>query len=453
VSPVIESLGIRFARAERFAPPELLPWDTSTGTGRFGDACPQPPGEVFMASDMTKSEDCLHLNVWTPSLDGRRPVLVWIHGGGYRQGSGDHFLSRGQVLAERGDVVVVTMNYRLGALGFAAHPDLAANLGLLDQQAGLRWVRENIAGFGGDPANVTLFGESAGAGSVGMQLIMPGSAGLFERAIMESGAGRPVPMERAARLTEELATELGVPVTGLRDVAADDLVTAQTAVEARRSGAMVFAPVIDGDVVVDEAEPAGVPLIAGTNVDEWKLLGMRDPKRADLDEDGLRRRVERATGDRTAEVIDVYRDARAARGEGVSPADLWYAIQTDVFFRVPALRTADRHAGYAPTFAYLFGWRSPALDGWLGACHVLEIPFVFGLQGTADLAGFTGSGPDADALSDRMMSAWLAFARGEEPWLRHDPGTRPTMVFDVESRIELAPREPERAVLDAVLPA
>src|SRR5918996_944656 len=169
---VVEVLGIRFATAERFGPPQLLPW-TGDHLGRFGDACPQPPGEVFMASDMTQSEDCLYLNVWTPSRDGSRPVMVWIHGGGYRQGSGDHFLSRGHVLAERGDVVVVTCDYRLGALGFAG----GTNCGLLDQQAALRWVRTNIADFGGDPANVTLFGESAGAGSVGMQLVMPRSAG------------------------------------------------------------------------------------------------------------------------------------------------------------------------------------------------------------------------------------------------------------------------------------
>src|SRR3954453_1697228 len=195
---VIETLGIRFATAERFGAPQPLDWDGAS-LGRFGDACPQPPGEVFMASDMTKSEDCLYLNVWTPSLDGRRPVLVWIHGGGYRQGSGDHFLSRGQVLAEKGDVVVVTLNYRLGALGFLG----GTNVGLLDQQCALQWVRANIAAFGGDPANVTLFGGAAGAGSVGTQLVMPWSRGLFVRPVMQRGAARPIPRERAERLAEE----------------------------------------------------------------------------------------------------------------------------------------------------------------------------------------------------------------------------------------------------------
>src|SRR3954449_8346863 len=233
---VIETLGIRFATAARFEPPQLLPW-AGASLGRFGDACPQPPGEVFMTSDMTKSEDCLHLNVWTPSLDGRRPVLVWIHGGGYRQGSGDHFLSRGQVLAERGDVVVVTVNYRLGALGFLG----GANAGLLDQQCALRWVRANIADFGGDPDNVTLFGESAGSGSVGMQLVMPSSRGLFERAIMQSGAGWPITRDRADRMASELAQACGTSVDGLRDVDVDALVDAQTRVEASHGG-MVFVP-------------------------------------------------------------------------------------------------------------------------------------------------------------------------------------------------------------------
>src|SRR3954454_19351178 len=295
---VIETLGIRFADAARFEPPQLLPFDGAS-LGRFGDACPQPPGEVFMASDMTKSEDCLYLNVWTPSLDGRGPVLVWIHGGGYRQGSGDHFLSRGQVLAERGDVVVVTVNYRLGALGFLG----GGNAGLLDQQCALQWVRAHIADFGGDPANVTLFGESAGAGSVGMQLVMPGSAGLFERAAMQSGAGRPISIDRADRLRAQLEREVGRP---LLDATADEIVDAQLRVEATQPGGMVFLPTVDGAVVVDGAPHHAVPLLLGSNVDEWRLMGMRDPHRLDLDEDGLRKRV----GDDAGEVIPVFREAR-----------------------------------------------------------------------------------------------------------------------------------------------
>ena len=389
-----------------------------------------------MTSDMPTSEDCLYLNVWTPSRDGHRPVVVWIHGGGYRQGSGDHFLSRGQVLAEQGDVVVVTLNYRLGALGFLG----GTNAGLLDQQCALRWVRAHIGDFGGDPTNITLFGESAGAGSVGMQLVMPSSAGLFERAVMQSGAGRPITLDRAERLREELEREVGA---ALEDATVDELVDAQIRLESPRGGAMLFLPVIDGDVVVEGAPHHPVPLVLGSNVDEWKLMGLRDPHRLDLDEAGLRTRV----GDDADELIPVFREARAARGEPVTPAELWFAIQTERFFRVPALEFADEHAKVAPTFTYLFGWRSPMLDGWAGACHVLEIPFVFGLQGTDNLAYFTGSGPAADALSATMMRHWVAYAKGKAPWSRHDTAHRPTMYFDVECGIQHAPREEERAAL------
>lgn len=439
---MIEALGIRFATAERFEPPTLLPWDGTLGLGEFGPACPQPPGEIFMTTDMRKDEDCLYLNVWTPAMDeGRRPVMVWIHGGGFRQGSGDHFLSRGQVLAARSDVVVVTVNYRLGALGFYG----GTNCGLLDQQCALRWVREHIAAFGGDPANVTLFGESAGSAAVGMHLRMPSSAGLFVRAAMQSGAGMGTSPDRA----HETAEALAAAVDGdLRTVAVDALVDAQLAVEAARGGGMVFTPVVDGVLVPDGAAPAEVPLLIGTNVDEMKLMGLRDPRREDLDDAGLHRRLSKELGDRFQELVEVFAKARADRGEPATPAELYYAIRTELFFRGPSLRCAEEHAATgAPTFVYLFTWRSPLLDGWLGAAHVIEIPFVFGLQGSETLAVFTGAGPEADALGAEMMGAWTAFARGEEPWERYDLSSRPTRVFGTEVRTELDPRAPERVVV------
>ena len=176
-------------------------------------------------------------------------------------------------------------------------------------------------------------------------------------------------------------------------------------------------------------------------------MAFGDAGRADLTEAQVRRRLERSLGDGLDDVLDTVRAARVERGEPSTWSDLWYAVQTDVFFRVPALRFADAHAEVAPTFTYLFGWRSPALDGWLGACHVLEIPFVFGLHG-GNLAYLTGEGPDADALSARMMGDWVDHASGKEPWARHDAATRPTMVFDATSRLEHAPREPERATVD-----
>lgn len=426
---VIETLGIRFATAARFEPPQLVAWDGSS-LGRYGDACPQPPGEVFMTSGMQTSEDCLFLNVWSPSHDGRRPVMVWIHGGGFRQGSGDHFLSRGPKLAELGDVVVVTLNYRLGALGFAN----ASNLGLLDQQCALRWVRDHIADFGGDPTNVTLFGESAGAASVGEHLRLPGSAGLFERAAMQSGAPFPLSREVHDRVSEQLTTEVGKP---LQDATADEIVAAQQRVEASTRARMPFAP------VVDDGPHHAVPLLIGTNVDETKLMGLTDPHRLDLDDAGLRKRVGRDAD----ELIPAFAEARAARGEPTTPAELWYAINTERFFRAGSIAFADAHTEVAPTFSYLFGWRSPLLDGWVGACHVLEIPFVFGLQGTEGLAYLTGEGPAADALSTEMMTRWVSFARGKAPWSRYETTKRPTMWFDAESGLVDDPRSEEREIV------
>lgn len=442
---MIEALGIRFARAERFEPPELLPWD-GTWLGEFGPACPQPPGEVFMTTDMRKDEDCLFLNVWTPdrSPEARRPVLVWIHGGGFRQGSGDHFLSRGHVLAERGDVVVVTVNYRLGALGFFG----TTNCGLLDQRCALQWVQEHISSFGGDPTNVTLFGESAGSAAVGMHLRMPASTGLFVRAAMQSGAGMGQPPERAERLAEELATTLGADP---RFVDADALVEAQLAVEGVHGGGMVFTPVEEPDW--GPPSPA-VPLLIGTNVDEVKLMGLRDPRREDLDEAGLRKRLGRELGDRFDSVVAGVAAARAGRGEPTTPAELYYAIRTELVFRAPSVAYADAHvAAGGSTFAYQFAWRSPLLDGWVGAAHVIEIPFVFGLQGSSSLAMFTGSGPEADALSASMMGAWVAFARGEEPWERYVLPSRPTRVFGPGSSVEtvLDPRGEERGIFEKLL--
>jgi carboxylesterase type B len=379
-------------------------------------------------------------------------------------------LSRGPVLAARGDVVVVTVNYRLGALGFLTHPDLAdggavcGNWAILDLVAALHWVQAEIGAFGGDPANVTIFGESAGGTLVTLLAAAPSARGLFRRMIVQSGVPTATGLERASRLAEELAQEAGAPsVAALRETPGEVVLAAQVALEARRGGRMVFMPAVDGTLVgrspleaLSAGDAAGIPMMIGTNVDEMRLLATGDPHRTDLTDDDLRRRLDKLFDDGIEEVVETVRTARASRGEGIAPSDLWFAIETDRFFRVPSLRAADAHVAHeSRTFVYLFGWRSPALDGWLGACHVLEIPFVFGLHDAPHLAAFTGTGPDADALSAAMMGAWVAFARTDDPstgslaWPRHDPSTRPTMVFDDRSRVEHAPREDERAVVAA----
>jgi para-nitrobenzyl esterase len=471
---VVEALGIPYARAVRLAAPAPAgPWEGVLGADDFGPACLQPPGEVFLGVDMPQSEDCLSLNVWAPAAapggPADRPVMVWIHGGGFRQGAGAHMLSRGHLLAARGDVVVVTVNYRLGALGFLTHPELADDMGVcgnwavLDCIAALDWVHDEIAAFGGDAQNVTLFGESAGGTLVTLLATAPRASGRFRRVAAQSGVPTATTRARAGRLAEEFAQETGVArVADLRHTPGARLLEAQVALEQRRGGGMVFVPCVD-DVVVElppvealaAGMAAGVPMLIGTNVDEMRLLAAGDPHRRDLDDDRLRRRLDKVLDGPVDEVVRIVAAAREARGESTTPSDLWLAIESDRFFRVPSLRAADAHVVHEPrTYVYLFGWRSPALDGWVGACHVLEIPFVFGLHAEPHLADFTGAGPAADALSAQMMAAWTAFARTDDPsteshpWPRHDPSTRPTMCFGAETRVEHAPREVERAVID-----
>jgi para-nitrobenzyl esterase len=465
--------GIPYATAERFSPPVPATWTGTLDALDFGPIAPQVAGAQFQRVELNQDEQCLSLNVWT-SGDGAdpRPVMVWVHGGAFRTGSGASPLYDGRSLVERGDVVVITLNYRLGALGFLAHPSLGGegepqgSWGMLDVVEALRWVQANVAHFGGDPDEVTVFGESAGAAAVSLLLTMPAASGLFRRAIVQSGAPLTTSMAVGEALAERLVAAAGVAtVDDLRTIPVHDLLTAQAKVEA---GGLerTFVPVVDGVVLPDLPTralaagcAAGIPTLIGSNRDEWKLWAPADPRSRDLDASGLQRRLARVLPEGAVDaVIDAVAAARAARGEPTAPNELYFAIESERTFRVHAVRLADAQAAHAPTFVYLFDWESPAMRGWLGACHGLEIAFAFGTQGQGELAAFTGSGPEADALAEQMMDAWLAFARTgdpstpERPWPRHDPATRPTMVLGRTTRVEAAPRDEERAAVDAALP-
>lgn len=459
------------------APRPPVSWTGVRSATVPGPGAPQPAPVTMVASQYPsrRHEDCLTLNVWTPAADAaRRPVLVWIHGGAFVSGTGSADLYRGASLAARGDVVVVTCNYRLGVLGFLAHPDLAddeadgasANWGLLDQVAALRWVRANIGAFGGDPGNVTVFGESAGAMSVCDLLAVPAAAGLVHRAIAQSGPPLAMPMEQAVELASKVMADLGVARPGaLRDVPVDAILDAQTrlAVERRHAG-LPLLPVVDGASLpedpgraFDAGRVADVPLVIGTNRDEATFFMVADPANRDPDEATALRRIGRmfdAWGVRLGPqaALDTYRVARADRGEDTSPRSLWAAVMTDCMFRSGSLRAAEAHAARGrPTWSYLFTWESPAMGGALGACHALEIPFVLGTLDAPDMDRFTGSGPRVGALSAEMMDAWVAFARHGDPshprigeWPRYDPRRRATMVFGAATGIAEAPQEPER---------
>jgi len=480
--------GIPFARPPvgelRFHSPEPPePWSGVRSATEFGASAPQRdlPIQIFPGWDVGRQdEDCLYLNVTTPAADGGgRPVMVWIHGGGFTLGSGSQAMYDVVPLVQRGDVVVVTVNYRLGPLGFLHLDDLlgesfgaTGNAGIEDQVAALEWVRDNIAAFGGDPAQVTIFGESAGGMSVGTLLGMPSAAGLFAGAVAQSGAAHNVhTRESASRIAELVLDSLGIApgdAGRLLEVDPEQLLQAHDQVSLQHMGRpgaalLPFQPVVDGKALarppieaVAEGLSADVALLVGSTRDEWNLFGMMDPRQSSLDEAAVTAAFEAAVGGEAKRLIEAYRSARAGSGE-LSPRELYFAIETDRIFRMPAVRLAEAQSRHqARTFQYLFTWESPAGD--LGACHGIDIPFVFGLVGGEGGALFSGSGPEAQALAERAMDAWLGFARSGDPgheglgsWPAFDSERRATMLLGATCEVVDAPFDSERRAWEGLI--
>jgi len=453
----------------RFRPPRKPePWAGVRDALAYGFSSPQPT--MGMSGLQTiiggqprqepESEDCLYLNVWTPALGdgGKRPVLFWCHGGGFTMGSGSAGFYHGRNLARRGDVVVVTVNHRLGPLGYCYLGELAGedyalsgNAGMLDLVAALEWVRDNIAAFGGDPGNVTIFGESGGGAKVSTLLAMPAAAGLFQRAIVQSGPGlRMATREQASRQAERFLKALDIPVSQverLEDAPLERIFAAHA--EVNRNPLLGWRPVVDGQALpqhpfdpVAPAVSASVPLIIGTNKDEATLFLLNDRDLPALDEAGLLSRVRELAGEHAGELIAAYKRAFPQ----ATPGDLFTAMASDRMMRRNSITQAERkHAqGAAPVYMYLFTWETPALQGRLKSCHALEIPFVF--DNIARGGNFTANRPECQGLADRMSEAWLAFARAGVPayrdlpaWPAYTPGERATMIFDIPCRVENDP--------------
>jgi para-nitrobenzyl esterase len=478
--------GIPFARpplgALRFRAPEpAQAWSGVKCATAYGAQSWQPPRipgtplAGMMKVSVPCDEDCLTLNVWTPKADGRgRPVMVWIHGGAFAIGSGSQSVYDGTALAQRGDAVVVTINYRLGPLGFLRLTDLTegripatGNEGLLDQILALEWVRDNIERFGGDPANVTIFGESAGGISVGALLGAPRAKGLFKRAIPQSGASSTaITATHASELAEGFAKHLKLKpndLASLETMDAEAMTLAATMYRLTGVG-MMHQPVVEPDLLpqlpldaVKAGSADGVSVLVGAAANEWLLFTAMDPAAKTLDEAHLKARVAARLGASADAMIGGYRELLASRGEPHDPPSVFAAIETDRVFRIQALRLTDALAARKQSVHhYEFTWRSPLLDGTLKACHGIDIAFVFATHAQDDgIAQFCGKGPSADALARTVQDAWLSFAKtgtpraaGLDGWQIYD-GKRPTTaIFDVPAGVATTVLAAERRLWD-----
>jgi para-nitrobenzyl esterase len=471
------------AGANRFMPPvKRKPWAGVRAATRYGHQAPQSmhytevlapqadPAEGF-------SEDCLVLNVWTPALnDGtRRPVMFWCHGGGFAQESASWPWVDGEALARRGNVVVVTINHRLNIFGYLQLGDMGGEqyaasgvAGMLDLVAGLEWVRDNIGVFGGDPANVMIFGESGGGAKVSTLLAMPSAHGLFHRAAIQSGPSlRGVPREEGAATAQAVLMDLGITAANLnaiQHVPVAKLLAANggtrlTMPPRGMAVRMGYAPVVDGRFLptnpfdpVASPVSADVPILVGCNEFEATLFYLPDADSFSLDRDGLVKKLTGMVGGPEANrLVGVYSHAHPQD----TPSDTFFRIASDRLLRHDTVRLAERkHAqGRAPVFMYYFTWKSPAMGGRLRAPHTVEIPFVFD---NTDVPTVMTRAPSAKALAVKTSEAWIAFAHHGNPnhpglpqWPAYTPTKRETMVFDDVCKVVADPNGEERQAWSA----
>ncbi len=471
------------AGAGRFQPPaKLKPWSNVRDATELGPRSPQllslfhgfvPPEVEAMDRDEMMGEDCLVLNVWTPTLDrGRKlPVMVWLHGGGFTSGSGGFICYDGAQLAKKHDVVVVTVNHRLTALGYLYLAGLgseryanSSNMGNLDIIAALEWVRDNIATFGADPGNVTIFGQSGGGGKVSSLMAMPAAHGLFRRAIVQSGAAvKGISRDAASQDAERFLARLNLKpsqVDQLQTTPMDQLLKASN----EGSGPPLnFGPVVDGHSLpldpFDPTAPAisgGVPLLIGTVETEVTFFpGQPLEPMDDATFHGRVKQLLRSASDADVDrVIAAYRAGRRDRAN----TDLYLIMASDATFRPGVLLEAERKAEQTQSavYQYYFTWRSPVREGKLRTYHTLEIPFVFDNVDAAK--SMTGAGQDRYALAEKMSKAWVAFAQTGNPnhsglptWVPYDNTRRGTMIFNNECTLLNDPYGSEQRLLRSLM--
>ncbi|WP_026696108.1 carboxylesterase/lipase family protein [Peribacillus kribbensis] len=449
---------LRFRSPE---PPDS--WEGIRDASSFSPAAPQSKRDImeFLGNDLSNmNEDCLYLNVWSPGADDKkRPVMVWIHGGAFVSGSGSSSWYDGASFSSLGDVVVVTINYRLGILGFLHLAEFggkeyasSGNCGILDQVAALQWVQDNIAEFGGDPENVTIFGESAGAMSIGVLLGFPAAKGLFHKAILQSGAAANVhSSEKAAKIAKHLLSALQVEPANLSVL--DKLPVEQLVEVSNLVPAMSLGPVVDGvslpkhpEEAIAEGSARDISILIGTNKDEWQIFSVFDPQWKNADEKMTAVFFEKAFGPQAPLIAIQFMEDRPL------DQDLFNKLLTMKIFTYPARQLAELQVKQgASVWMYRFDWETPVLGGALKATHALEIPFVWNTLDKANTENFTGSSPERQLLANQMHQAWISFAREGKPntgalpdWPRYDADNRSTIIFNVTSQMVEDPDRMDR---------
>lgn len=479
--------GIPYAKAERFMPPVAADkWDDIRSSRAYGPTCPQnkrmgwysdEQAFAFNWDDGYPDENCLRVNIWTPGLkDGKkRPVMVWLHGGGYSAGSGQELPSYdGENLAKKGDVVVVTLNHRLNILGFL---DLSAygekyaksgNVGLLDLVTALQWINKNIASFGGDAQNVTIFGQSGGGGKVSTLLATPLAKGLFHKAIIQSGSMlRTMEQKYSRRIGSAVMEELGLKASQIEELqnlpytqllAAGEKAINRIQIEADKEGVSSFifgwAPTVDGSVLTTQpfdpqapAQSKNIPLIIGTTLHEF-TASTYVPALQNATKEQVIEHLKQKYGNRTSDFIKAFEKAYP----DYQPKDL---VDVDFIFRPNAVEQARLKAAgqAAPIYMYLFSWESPAIDGLFRSTHCMEIPFVF--NNVARHASLTGGSKTAQKLGNKISSAWLNFAHNGCPdaeglphWEPYTAENGATMIFNNHCEIKY---NHDKELLDVVM--